>query len=79
MLMEVVGQDLADDLLGSSSLLSSIQVEYHTVGRGMIDIIAKVVSQSENEVYMQVILLRAADGKLISDGNLRWTTRAPTN
>jgi len=79
MLMELVGQQLADDILGGPCELSSMQVEYHTVAKDQIDIRANVLSQNEDEIFMRVLILRPADGKIISDGSLRWKRHLTAN
>jgi hypothetical protein len=76
-LMEVVGQGLADTLFGAPCQLSSLQVEYHSVARGQVDVRANVLSHTEDELFMQVLIKRPTDGKIISDGSLRWKKAIP--
>lgn len=73
--MEKVGQELANDQLGATSQLTSIQSQYHTAGKGQVDIQANVLEQTPDEVHMQVVLSRSKDGTIVSNGNLRWTKK----
>lgn len=73
--MEKIGQQLADDQLGEHSQLTSIQSQYHTAGKGKVDVQAKVLEKKQDELYMQVTLSRPYDGTIVSNGNLRWTTK----
>lgn len=72
-LLEMVGQQVADVLFDGPSQLSSMQVQYHTVGKGQVEVKANVVSQNETDVLMHVLVKRLQDGRIISDGSLRWS------
>jgi hypothetical protein len=54
-----------------SCQLSSLQVEYHTVGQGQVaDVPANTLSQTEDKLLMQVLIRRPKDRKILSDVSL---------
>jgi hypothetical protein len=70
--MEVVSQPLASKSLGTQTGLDSMQVQYHSAAKGEVNSQAIVVSSDEAHVTIRVLLTRPRDGKIMSDGTLRW-------
>ena len=73
-LMELVGETLAkEELKTPHVVLEAMQVMYLSVGKKQVEIVAETISTDSTSVFMRVLILSGAkDGRLVSEGTLRW-------
>lgn len=74
--MEMVGETLAKDIINPEGadklILESLQIDYHSVGKGTVKIVAEKLAFDTNVLQMRVGVYRA-NGKMASEGKLRWS------
>jgi hypothetical protein len=76
--MEVVGETLARDTLKPEGLdllvLESLHIDYHSVGKGKMKIVAEPVALDVKTLQMRVGIYRS-NGRMVSEGKLRWSLK----
>lgn len=79
MVMETVGLRYAQDMLDETAQLQAMQIDYVAAGRGSLTVVCQLLAQTADVLQCLVQIVRPKDGRLCSEGKLRFARTARTS